>query len=71
MVFGYRAVVTYNHQNITTDDFCSTVDSLTKAGIKTDIFSGVMEPVMNCINYSSLVSKVFAFTGKNTFLVIE
>ncbi len=49
MVSGYRTVVAYNHQDITTDDFCSTADSLTKAGIKTDIFSGVMGPVMNCI----------------------
>lgn len=49
MVSGYRTVVAYNHQDITTDDFCRTADSLTKAGIKTDIFSGVMGPVMNCI----------------------
>lgn len=49
MVSGYRTVVAYNHQDITTDGFCMTADSLTKAGIKTDIFSGVMGPVMNCI----------------------
>ena len=49
MVAGYRTVVAYNHQDITAADFCATADSLTKAGIKTDVFSGVMGPVMNCI----------------------
>lgn len=60
MVSGYPTVVAYNHQNITTDDFCSTADSLTKAGIKTDIFSGVMGPVMNCIgNIGFVIIAVF------------
>ena len=49
MVAGYRTVVAYNHQDITTDSFCDVSDNLTKAGIKTDIFSGVMGPVMNSI----------------------
>ncbi|MDE5908025.1 MAG: ABC transporter ATP-binding protein/permease [Lachnospiraceae bacterium] len=62
MVSGYRTVVAYNHQNITTDDFCSTADSLTKAGIKTDIFSGVMGPVMNCIGNIGFVI-IAAFGG--------
>lgn len=60
MVSGYRTVVAYNHQNITADDFCGTADSLTKAGIKTDIFSGVMGPVMNCIgNIGFVIIAVF------------
>lgn len=60
MVSGYRTVVAYNHQNITIDDFCGTADSLTKAGIKTDIFSGVMGPVMNCIgNIGFVIIAVF------------
>lgn len=62
MVSGYRTVVAYNHQNITTDEFCSTADSLTKAGIKTDIFSGVMGPVMNCIGNIGFVI-IAAFGG--------
>ena len=49
IVAEYCTVVAYNHQDITVADFCATADSLTKAGIKTDIFSGVMGPVMNCI----------------------
>lgn len=49
MISGYRTVVAYNHQEITTEEFCQTSDALTKAGIKTDIFSGVMGPIMNCI----------------------
>ena len=49
MIFGYRTVVAYNHQAMTTENFCRTSDELTRAGIRTDIFSGVMGPVMNCI----------------------
>lgn len=60
MVAGYRTVVAYNHQDITTDHFCKTADALTKAGIKTDIFSGVMGPVMNCIsNIGFVIIAVF------------
>lgn len=62
MISSYRTVVAYNHQNITTDDFCDTADSLTKAGIKTDIFSGVMGPVMNCIGNIGFVI-IAAFGG--------
>ncbi len=60
MVAGYRTVVAYNHQDITVADFGATADSLTKAGIKTDIFSGVMGPVMNCIgNIGFVIIAVF------------
>ncbi len=59
---GYRTVVAYNHQDITTADFCDTSDSLTKAGIKTDIFSGVMGPIMNCIGNIGFVI-IAAFGG--------
>lgn len=62
MVSGYHTVVAYNHQGITTEEFCSTSDSLTKAGIKTDIFSGVMGPVMNCIGNIGFVI-IAAFGG--------
>lgn len=60
MVSGYRTVVAYNHQEVTTEEFCKTSDSLTKAGIRTDIFSGVMGPVMNCIgNIGFVIIAVF------------
>lgn len=62
MISGYRTVVAYNHQKITSEDFCSTADSLTNAGIKTDIFSGVMGPVMNCIGNIGFVI-IAAFGG--------
>ena len=62
MVSGYRTVVAYNHQAETIKDFCSTSDSLTKAGIKTDIFSGVMGPIMNCIGNIGFVI-IAAFGG--------
>lgn len=60
MISGYRTVVAYNHQEITAQNFCKTADSLTKAGIRTDIFSGVMGPVMNCIgNIGFVIIAVF------------
>lgn len=62
MISGYHTVVAYNHQDITTERFCETADSLTKAGIKTDIFSGVMGPIMNCISNISFVI-IAAFGG--------
>lgn len=62
MIAGYRTVVAYNHQDITTEEFCDTADSLTKAGIKTDICSGVMGPIMNCIGNIGFVI-IAAFGG--------
>lgn len=62
MVAGYRTVVAYQHEEITTENFCSTSDELTKAGIKTDIFSGVMGPIMNCIGNIGFVI-IAAFGG--------
>lgn len=62
MISGYRTVVAYNHQDITIEEFCETSDSLTKAGIRTDIFSGVMGPVMNCIGNIGFVI-IAAFGG--------
>ena len=62
MISGYATVVAYNRQQIITDDFCETADSLTKEGIKTDIFSGVMGPVMNCIGNIGFVI-IAAFGG--------
>ena len=62
MISGYPTVVAYNHQKITTEDFCSTADSLTKAGIRTDIFSGIMGPIMNCIGNIGFVI-IAAFGG--------
>ena len=62
MVSGYRTVVAYNHHDITTEEFCATSDNLTKAGIKTDIFSGVMGPIMNCIGNIGFVI-IAAFGG--------
>lgn len=62
MVSGYHTVVAYNHQSITTEKFCETSDHLTKAGIKTDIFSGIMGPIMNCIGNIGFVI-IAAFGG--------
>ena len=62
MVSGYRTVVAYNHQDVTVAEFCDTSDALTKAGIRTDIFSGVMGPVMNCIGNIGFVI-ITAFGG--------
>ena len=57
-----RQVVAYNHQDETIEEFCRTADELTKAGIRTDIFSGVMGPVMNCIGNIGFVI-IAAFGG--------
>lgn len=62
MVSGYRTVVAYNHQDETIEEFCKISDSLTKAGIRTDIISGVMGPVMNCIGNIGFVI-IAAFGG--------
>lgn len=62
MVSGYRTVVAYNHQEITAENFCETADALTKAGIRTDVFSGIMGPIMNCIGNIGFVI-IAAFGG--------
>ena len=62
MVSGYRTVVAYDHQEETIREFCGTSDSLTKAGIRTEIFSGIMGPVMNCIGNLGFVI-IAAFGG--------
>ena len=62
MVAGYRTVVAYNRQDKTTEDFCSTADSLTREGIKTDVCSGVMGPIMNAIGNIGFVI-IAAFGG--------
>lgn len=62
MISGYRTVVAYNHQDKTTNDFCNTSDALTKAAIRTDVFSGVMGPIMNCIGNIGFVV-IAAFGG--------
>ena len=49
MIDGYRSVVAYNHQTATAKSFTDTSNSLTSAGIRTEVFSGVMGPIMNCI----------------------
>ncbi len=49
MIDGYRSVVAYNHQSATAKSFTDTSNSLTSAGIRTEVFSGVMGPIMNCI----------------------
>lgn len=62
MISGYKTVVAYNHQDITINEFCNTSDSLTKAGIRTDVLSGVMGPIMNCIGNIGFVI-IAAFGG--------
>lgn len=68
MISGCASVTAYNRQARTAQEFCAVSDSLTKAGIRTDIFSGVMGPVMNCIgNIGFVIIAVFggyfAFRG--------
>lgn len=62
MIVGYHTVVAYNRQKKTTESFCETADLMTQAGIKTDVFSGVMGPIMNCIGNIGFVI-IAAFGG--------
>ena len=62
MISGFRTVVAYNPQDRTTQEFCETSDLLTKAGIRTDIMSGIMGPIMNCIGNIGFVI-IAAFGG--------
>ena len=62
MISGYSTVTACSHQDVTINTFCSTADSLTAAGIHTDIFSGVMGPIMNCIGNIGFVI-IAAFGG--------
>ena len=62
VISGYRTVVAYNRQEITLDEFFETSDSLTRASIRTNSFSGIMGPIMNSINNISFVV-IAAFGG--------
>ena len=62
MVEGYRSVVAYNHQDETIKSFNETSDNLTTAGFRTDVFSGIMGPIMNCINNIGFII-IAAFGG--------
>jgi len=66
MISGYPAVVSCNRQEMTSSAFCATSDSLTGASIRTEIFGGIMGPIMNCISNISFVI-IAAFGGYFTF----
>ena len=57
MIFGYQTVVAYNRQDRVTQEFCEISDQLTSAGIRTDIFSGITGPVMNCVGNIGFVGE--------------
>ncbi|MGN1405470.1 MAG: ABC transporter ATP-binding protein [Erysipelotrichaceae bacterium] len=76
MIYGYKTVVAYNHEEQTIQDFIKTADSLTSTGIKTDAFSGVMGPIMNCISNIGFViitacGGYFAYKGLISIGVIS
>ena len=48
-VTGYKTVVAFSHENEIKDEFNRTGDELRTAGIKAEIFGGVMGPLMNII----------------------
>lgn len=50
MTCGYKTVVAYNRQKATTAAFCATADQLKTAGIRANIYSGVMWPLMNLVS---------------------
>ena len=61
-VSSMRTVIAYNHQAAACREFSETSDALTRAGIRTDVYSGVMGPIMNCINNLDFVV-IAAFGG--------
>ncbi len=62
IVNGYRTVVAYNEQEHSSARFCTVSDKLTKAGIRTEVCSGIMGPLMNCIGNIGFVV-IAAFGG--------
>ena len=62
IVNGYRTVVAYNEQEHSSNRFCDVSDKLTKAGIRTEVCSGIMGPLMNCIGNIGFVV-IAAFGG--------
>lgn len=62
MTRGYKTIVAYNRQDETVDNFCKTADKMRSAGIRTNIYSGVMWPVMNFISNLEFVV-IAAFGG--------
>lgn len=76
IITSYRSVVAYNMQEATVEKFCENSDSLTKAGIKTSCFSGVMGPILNCIGnigfvIIALFGGIFAVNGMISVGVIS
>ena len=62
IINGYRTVVAYNRQEQSAEKFYDVSDRLTKAGIRTEVCSGIMGPVMNCISNIGFVI-IAAFGG--------
>lgn len=67
-ITGYHTVVSFNHQKSSIRDFEKISDDLTHVGIRAEIFSGIMGPVMNAIGNISFViiaacGGVFAING--------
>ncbi|MBM6998678.1 ABC transporter ATP-binding protein [bacterium] len=61
-ISSMRTVIACNHQAAACREFSETSDALTRAGIRTDVYSGVMGPVMNCIGNLDFVV-IAAFGG--------
>lgn len=76
IVTSYRSVVAYHMQDAAKERFWKDSDALTKAGIWTNCFSGVMSPILNCIGnigfvIIALFGGIFAVQGKISVGVIS
>lgn len=76
IVTSYRSVVAYHMQGAAKERFWKDSDALTKAGIWTNCFSGVMSPILNCIGnigfvIIALFGGIFAVQGKISVGVIS
>ncbi len=49
MIGGFRTVRAFSLGKDVTQEFCEKSDRMTKAGIRAEVYAGIMGPVMNCI----------------------
>lgn len=76
IITSYRSVVAYHMQDEARERFWKDSDALTKAGVWTNCFSGVMSPILNCIGnigfvIIALFGGIFAVQGKISVGVIS
>ncbi|MBQ7309131.1 MAG: ABC transporter ATP-binding protein [Clostridia bacterium] len=79
-VMGYRTIMAFSREEVTIERFARISADLRKTGIKSEIFGGIMGPLMNVVNNIGfliivVVGVIFALNGKfpvaTVFLFIQ